>query len=277
MSNRRKAFVLMPFHAPVNSYYLTIFKPALEVSGYSVTRADDLFVPRPIMLDIQASILESDLVLCEMSGRNPNVFYELGLAHAIGKPAILVSCNEQDIPFDLRYIRAILYDCMQAGWEEKLQEDIKAAAQAIAVSTEIWPKPLTATNPKSSIAYGIKISSPAKGQLRSGRFEVTGSFEAIPGDGSVQLFISSPDDNEYWPQGAVKFDHTRKTWSGYVALYEKPPREANIVVAKVGESGRILCDHYTRVGHETDKYPPLLRLTEDIVECDRVRVFKVRP
>lgn len=94
------------------------------------------------MLDIQDSILAADLILCEMSGRNPNVFYELGLAHAIGKPAILISRKEEDIPFDLRHVRTILYDSTEAGWEDKLQEDIKAAAQAVMILNEIWPPPL---------------------------------------------------------------------------------------------------------------------------------------
>ena len=138
----KKAFVLMPFSDPFNSYYPSIFKPALEAAGYSVTRAGDLFLPRPIILDIQQSILDADLILCEMSDRNPNVFYELGLAHAIGKPAILVSRKEDDIPFDLRHIRTILYDYTQAGWEENLREDITAAALATAASDEIWPPPL---------------------------------------------------------------------------------------------------------------------------------------
>ncbi|MCK4430865.1 MAG: hypothetical protein KAW19_06135 [Candidatus Aminicenantes bacterium] len=140
----KKAFVLMPFRLPFNSYYPAIFKPALEAAGYTVTRADDLFTPRPIMLDIQKSILEADLLLCEMSDRNPNVFYELGLAHAIGKPAILISRKEDDIPFDLRHLRVILYDYTEAGWESKLRDNIKAAAQAVATSDEIWPPPLIA-------------------------------------------------------------------------------------------------------------------------------------
>src|SRR5215470_16813722 len=91
MAGAKKAFILMPFSPPFDSYYPQIFKPALEAAGYTVSRADDIFTPQPIMLDIQQSIVEADLILCEMSGRNPNVFYELGLAHAIGKPAILIS------------------------------------------------------------------------------------------------------------------------------------------------------------------------------------------
>jgi hypothetical protein len=148
MDNSRRAFVLMPFGPPFNSYYPAIFKPALEAVGYDVTRADDLFKPQPIMLDIQESILAADLILCEMSGRNPNVFYELGLAHAVGKPAILISRREEDIPFNLRHVRVILYDFTEAGWEAKLRADIEAAAQVVATSNKIWPPPLIGAQSK---------------------------------------------------------------------------------------------------------------------------------
>jgi hypothetical protein len=97
------------------------------------------------MLDVQESILDADLILCEMSGRNPNVFYELGLAHAVGKPAILVSRREEDVPFDLRHVRVILYDYSRPGWEPQLIESITAAARAVTETSEVWPPPLTAT------------------------------------------------------------------------------------------------------------------------------------
>ena len=141
----RNAFVLMPFREPYDSYYDAIFKPALEAASYTVSRADDLFVPRPIMLDIQESIINVHLVLCEMSERNPNVFYELGLAHAIGKPAILLAKKEDDIPFDLRHVRVIIYDCTRAGWEQKLRQSIAAAAQAVNEAPSVWPPPLMAS------------------------------------------------------------------------------------------------------------------------------------
>lgn len=142
MTEAKKAFVLMPFKEPYDSYYSAIFRPALETAGYSVTRADDLFTPHPIMLDVQKAIIEADLIMCEMSGRNPNVFYELGLSHAIGKPAILVSRKEEDIPFDLRHVRVIVYDYKLPGWETKLKESITNAANTVTESSDIWPPPL---------------------------------------------------------------------------------------------------------------------------------------
>ncbi|WP_426992165.1 hypothetical protein [Methylomonas sp. CM2] len=114
----QKAFIIMPFKKPFDGYFDHIYKPALESTGYLVTRVDDLFAPRPIIDDIREKIIASDLMLCEMSGRNPNVFYELGLAHAIGKPTILLANSKKDIPFDLQHIRTIIYDVKQAGWEK---------------------------------------------------------------------------------------------------------------------------------------------------------------
>lgn len=150
MSETRKAFVLMPFKEPYDSYYPAIFRPALEAARYLVARADDVFTPRPIMLDVQKAIVDADLILCEMSERNPNVFYELGLAHAIGRPAILVSRKEEDIPFDLRHVRVIVYDYSRPGWEAKLKESITTAAKAVTDSSEIWPPPLTASQDRQS-------------------------------------------------------------------------------------------------------------------------------
>lgn len=143
MSNLRKAFVLMPFKEPYDSYYPAILKPGLQAAGFEeVSRADDVFTPRPVILDIQQSIVGADLILSDLSERNPNVFYELGLAHAIGRPAILIAREQDDIPFNLRHIRVIVYDYTRAGWEDKLRSEITEAAKSLHDNTQVWPPPL---------------------------------------------------------------------------------------------------------------------------------------
>lgn len=137
-----KAFVIMPFRRPYDGYFTHIYSAALSDAGFIATKADDLFAPRPIVDDIRAKIMEAELLLCEMSGRNPNVFYELGLAHAVGKPAILLSNSKKDIPFDLQHVRAIVYDTKYAGWEDKLRQAIASAAREVSASTVTWPPPL---------------------------------------------------------------------------------------------------------------------------------------
>lgn len=142
----KTAFVIMPFRKPYDGYFNQIYRVALEEAGFQATKADDLFAPRPIIEDIRAKIIAADILLCEMSGRNPNVFYELGLAHAIGKPAILLSNTKKDIPFDLSHVRAIVYDTKSAGWEVKLRASIAAAAREVSTSAISWPPPLALTS-----------------------------------------------------------------------------------------------------------------------------------
>jgi CheY-like chemotaxis protein len=126
----KNACVMMPFSPPcIDSNYAEIFKPALEAAGYTVTRADTPLRSTPIITSIWKMIASSDLVLCEMSHRNPNVFYELGVAHAKRKATILVARQVEDIPFDLRHVRAILYNPDEVDWKETLKAKITKAAQ----------------------------------------------------------------------------------------------------------------------------------------------------
>jgi hypothetical protein len=81
-------FVICPFHDPFNEYYPEIFQPAIEEAGLLPLRADEIFSPGMFMRDVVTGIFKSSVVLAELSGRNPNVFYELGLAHAYSKPVI---------------------------------------------------------------------------------------------------------------------------------------------------------------------------------------------
>jgi hypothetical protein len=72
-------------------------------------RADDFWEHQAVIQDIVNLIARSRIVICDCSGRNPNVFYEAGIAHTLGKEVILITQNENDIPFDLRHLRYIRY------------------------------------------------------------------------------------------------------------------------------------------------------------------------
>ena len=72
-------------------------------------RADDVWREDVLIQDIINLILESKIVICDVTGRNPNVFYEAGIAHALGKKVVLISQNADDIPFDLRHLRYVTY------------------------------------------------------------------------------------------------------------------------------------------------------------------------
>jgi len=70
---------------------------------------------------------KAKLILADLTGKNPNVFYELGLAHAITKPAILIAESIDDVPFDLRALRILEYDKNRPSWGEILQGNITNA------------------------------------------------------------------------------------------------------------------------------------------------------
>jgi hypothetical protein len=113
-------FVMQPFSPPLGDYYAKVFVPAIEKAGLKPVRADDMFATGKIVDQIWRGINTAKVLVAELSTRNPNVFYELGLAHALGKPVVLVSSNEQDVPFDLRHIRVIYYDTTDPFWGKKL-------------------------------------------------------------------------------------------------------------------------------------------------------------
>lgn len=118
------AFVLMPFREPFDKYYRTIFRPAIEAAGLFSLRVDEIFGPSSIGQDIWENISKAKVILAELSTRNPNVMYELGLSHGAGKPVVMISQSIDDIPFDLRHLRCILYDTTDPDWASELKSDI---------------------------------------------------------------------------------------------------------------------------------------------------------
>ncbi len=121
-------FVMMPFAAPHGDYYSKVYKPAIEKTGLHPVRADaEIFGTGKIIDQVWSGIKAAKVLVAELTTRNPNVFYELGLAHALEKPVVLVSSNEDDIPFDLKHIRVIYYDMTDPL--DKVAENILSAIE----------------------------------------------------------------------------------------------------------------------------------------------------
>lgn len=118
-------FVMMPFASPLGDYYKQIYEPAIRKAGLNPIRADqDIFGTGKIIDQIWNGINSAKVLIAELTKRNPNVFYELGLAHALKKPVVLVSSNEEDVPFDLHHIRVIYYDVTDPFWGQKLIDKV---------------------------------------------------------------------------------------------------------------------------------------------------------
>lgn len=113
----KKCFAIMPIadHADYDNGHFTrvynhLIKPACEQAGFSAVRADDAKASHMIMFDILKNIVECDMAICDLSSKNPNVFYELGLRQAFNKKTILITDGRTTTPFDITGFRYVKYD-----------------------------------------------------------------------------------------------------------------------------------------------------------------------
>jgi len=126
-------FVIMPFTKAFDPVFKVIQKSLAEGLGFMSVRTDELLGGGNIIEDILTGISGSELVVADLTGRNPNVYYELGLAHmskAVDK-VILISQELDSIPFDLRQYRHLVYTRSASGLRS-LGKRISAAAAAVA-------------------------------------------------------------------------------------------------------------------------------------------------
>jgi hypothetical protein len=118
-------FVMMPFAEPLGGYYASMYQPAIEKAKLKAVRADaEIFGTGKIIDQIWSGIRSARVLVAELTGRNPNVLYELGLAHALRKPVVLVSSNKEDVPFDVQHVRVIYYDTRDPFWGTKLIDKV---------------------------------------------------------------------------------------------------------------------------------------------------------
>lgn len=124
-------FVIMPFGGWFDRYFNDVYSPAIKAAGLEDHRVDDLFRPSVIVSDIWDYTNKAKIILADLTGKNPNVFYELGLAHALGKPAVLIAESMDDVPFDLRNLRIIIYNKNVPEWGAVLGESVTMALKEV--------------------------------------------------------------------------------------------------------------------------------------------------
>jgi chaperonin GroEL len=155
-------FVLMPFGHPFDSYYQKIIKPAASDAGLATLRSDEIYSTKAIINDIWARIWAARVIVADVTGRNPNVNYELGLCDALGIPTIIITGNIEDVPFDYKHRRCILYKREDAGWDDKLRADLANTIRTVLVESlseaELeWPYDTGIL--KEPVSAGVLIAS----------------------------------------------------------------------------------------------------------------------
>ena len=115
-------FVLMPFKAKMEKVYTNHIKKMGEELGLTVRRADEMFSPRPFMEKIWDGICAAHLILADCTEKNPNVFYEIGMAHTVGKKVVLITRSDKDIPSDIKHFDYIPYIYDPEGVETLIEK-----------------------------------------------------------------------------------------------------------------------------------------------------------
>lgn len=100
--------LMMPFDNETKPVHRAILV-ACRDAGLKCKRADDIWKDSVIIEDVFRLILESSIVISDLTGKNPNVLYETGIAHTLGRHVIPVAKTLDDVPFDLRHHRTLLY------------------------------------------------------------------------------------------------------------------------------------------------------------------------
>lgn len=111
-------FVVMPFTDEMKPVYEDHIKAVTSELGLTVSRADDFFSADSIIGDVWNAINASRIIIADCTGRNQNVFYEMGVAHTLGKPVILIAQTMDDVPFDVTHLRTIVYDFKPEGMQQ---------------------------------------------------------------------------------------------------------------------------------------------------------------
>lgn len=124
-----QVFVAMPFADALTPVYENHILPVCKGLNLTCKRGDDFTSSGAIMHEVWSAIYHAKICIVDCTNRNPNVFYELGLAHTIGRPTVLIAQSFSDIPFDIRHLRTIIYD--YAAGMEKFEQTLAQTLQQL--------------------------------------------------------------------------------------------------------------------------------------------------
>ena len=125
-----KVFVVMQFSEPFKQLHTEVIQPIAKEFGLHAYHAGDVFGPGIILHDIAQGIIEAKIVIAEVTAPNQNVFYELGYAHALGKPTILLAERGKQLPFDIAGYRCLFYE-NTIGGKKQVEDALRKHFQTI--------------------------------------------------------------------------------------------------------------------------------------------------
>lgn len=156
MSDNKNCFVIMPFADKYLEVYKEVYKPVCEANGLDCWRVDEISRPGSITRDIIEGLIDADIIIADLTSKNPNVFYELGIAHSVGNKTIMTAQSTDDIPFDIGNYRVIVYEQSISG-SKGLYHKLEGAIQDLLKALD------QTNNPFQEVASGkLKIGQKRK-------------------------------------------------------------------------------------------------------------------
>lgn len=238
-------FVIMPFASDLANAYAAIKSIVEDYCGLTCVRADEISKAERITDDIWKTINEARFLIADLTNQNPNVFYEVGLAHAIKKPVILLT-QDQNVPFDLRGIRYLPYDANNLiELQKKLPEFIK---NCIVTIPEIWNRNYHPETRNISYVKITSLQSPPFVYLGQ-PFEITitaknNGSDAFQGYFSVS-FPDGVDDLSIESNTETKIGKKGELWKGEQVVLNYPIAEGyKFGEASTWQSGK---EYYIKV------------------------------
>jgi hypothetical protein len=200
-------------------------------NGLICERADDIYSAGIVIDEVWRKLCEAQIVIADATGKNANVFYEMGLAHAIGKEVVILVQTISDIPFDLQHRRVILY---RPDRLDKLRLELARTIERLRRSRPDIKQWLETSNK----GVRIGLSTPVDGAtVDHTPIESIGRVLGLPADGlrhRIQAFVTT--DREY-EQGSGSIDQ-----DGFWAIrpIHLGARKHRVLFRVFDESGRLL-------------------------------------
>ncbi len=155
-SKQKMCFVIMPFSKERKEVYTYGIKPACEKAGFKPVRVDELKGVFNINRKIIEQLYKSEVIVADLTDRNPNVFYEMGVAHAIANKTVMIVQDTGDLPFDIRNYRCIIYKQSVEGLKE-LEREIAECLQTLGDWQHSPSNPVQDFKPHAGVASSAEL------------------------------------------------------------------------------------------------------------------------
>lgn len=253
-SPAKRVFVIMPFSKNLRWVYEEAIRPVCEELGVEVLRGDDISHQRNILRDVVEGLLYSDAIIADLTGNNANVYYELGAAHALMRPVVMLTQDVNRIPFDLRSHRVLAYST-----EESLRGEFQQRlSQTLQETLRVAIEPSTPVAEYMSIPFAARVQQANRharpiGDLRLYRDGDTG---VLVGEGDMtrglNVEASYPIQSVHW--GSLV---TGWGWNGVDAISSAVSASARRFVLrglKASSIGDLRGTPYIRTAHNELHY-----------------------